>query len=141
MQTRPSADVLIKIPFFDVDMMRIAWHGHYLKYFEQARCALFDHLGYNYAEMEASGYAWPVIDLRIKYIRPAEFNRTVRARATLVEWENRLGIDYLITDEESGAKLTKGRSYQVAVAIASNEMQYVSPPALLERVQCALQSS
>jgi acyl-CoA thioester hydrolase len=141
MQKKLSADVLIKIPFFDVDMMRIAWHGHYLKYFEQARCALFDRLGYNYREMEASGYAWPVIDLRIKYIRPAEFNRTVRARAILVEWENRLGIDYLITDEESGTKLTKGRSFQVAVEIASGEMQYVSPAALLERVQCALQSS
>lgn len=141
MQKKLSADVLILIPFFDVDMMRITWHGHYVKYFEQARCALFDRLGYNYAEMEASGYGWPIIDLRVKYISPAQFNRTVRVRATLIEYENRLGIDYLITDEESGARLTTGRSYQVAVALDSGEMQYVAPPILLERVQCALQSS
>jgi acyl-CoA thioester hydrolase len=140
MQKKLSADVLIKIPFYDVDMMRITWHGHYLKYFEQARCALFDRIGYNYREMEASGFAWPIVDCRVKYIRPALFNRTVRARATLAEYENRLAIDYLITDEESGDRLTRGHSVQVAVAIASGEMQYASPPALVEKVLCALRS-
>ncbi|WP_343034423.1 hypothetical protein [Candidatus Methylobacter favarea] len=30
----------IEIPFHDIDMMEVVWHGHYAKYFESARCAL-----------------------------------------------------------------------------------------------------
>ena len=28
------ADVIIEVPFHDVDTMDVVWHGHYLKYFE-----------------------------------------------------------------------------------------------------------
>ena len=28
------ADVIIEVPFHDVDTMHVVWHGHYLKYFE-----------------------------------------------------------------------------------------------------------
>jgi len=30
------------VPFFDVDSMNIVWHGHYVKYFELARCQLLE---------------------------------------------------------------------------------------------------
>ena len=33
-------DVEMQVPFFDVDMLEIVWHGHYVKYLEVARCAL-----------------------------------------------------------------------------------------------------
>jgi acyl-CoA thioester hydrolase len=133
-----SADVLLQVPFYDVDMMRIAWHGHYLKYFERARCALLDRLDYNYAQMEASGYAWPMVDCRVKFIKPARFNRFIRVRAALTEYENRLRMEYVIVDEESGERLTTGYSIQVAVTMPGGEMCYVSPPILLEKVQCFL---
>ena len=31
------ADVIIEVPFHDVDTMNVVWHGHYLKYFEIPR--------------------------------------------------------------------------------------------------------
>lgn len=133
-----SAEVVLQVPFYDVDMMRVAWHGHYIKYFERARCALLDQIGFNYSDMEASGYLWPIVDCRLKYIKSARFNRFIRVRATLTEYENRLCMDYLITDEESGERLTIGHSIQVAVEIANGEMCYVSPPVLVEKVQCFL---
>ncbi|MEK7694364.1 MAG: acyl-CoA thioesterase, partial [Pseudomonadota bacterium] len=49
-------------------------------------------------------------------------------------WENRLRIDYEMRDALSGARLTKGYSIQVAVDMATQEMQYVSPPVLLQRL-------
>ncbi len=36
------------------------------------------------------------------------------------EWENRLKIDYLIFDAESGKRLTKGYTTQVAVTAGSS---------------------
>ena len=56
------ADVIIEVPFHDVDTMHVVWHGHYLKYFEIARCKLLDQFHYNYNQMRDSGYAWPVIE-------------------------------------------------------------------------------
>ena len=43
----------IEVPFFDVDMMQVVWHGHYVKYLEQARRALFADLGCDYLAMQA----------------------------------------------------------------------------------------
>ena len=129
-----QATIDLEIPFHDVDMMEIVWHGHYAKYFEIARCALLDKINYNYAQMRASGYAWPVIDLSIRYIQPAVFGQKITVRAQLVEWENRLKINYLITDKCTGVRLTKGHSIQVAVNMSSKEMCFVSPPVLFEKL-------
>jgi len=128
------AEIALKIPFHDADMMAVVWHGHYAKYFEIARCALLDRIDYNYLAMRDSGYAWPIIDLRIRYVKSAVFGQDVTVRAALAEWENRLKIDYLITDALTGAKLVKGYTIQVAVDMLNNEMCLESPPVLLEKL-------
>jgi acyl-CoA thioester hydrolase len=136
-----QAEIELVVPFFDVDSMDVVWHGHYVKYFEMARCALLDRLGHNYTQMRAAGYVWPIIDLQLRYIRGARFGQTLIVRADLIEWENRLKIHYLISDAETGERMTRGSSVQVAVAIASREMQLASPRVLLDAVEKALDLS
>ena len=133
-----QAEIELVVPFYDVDMMEVVWHGHYVKYFEEARCVLLDKLGHNYRQMRDAGYAWPVIDLQLRYIRGAQFGQRIRVRADLVEWENRLKINYLITDVESGERMTRGSSVQVAVEIASREMLLASPRVFVEAVERVL---
>jgi acyl-CoA thioester hydrolase len=129
-----ETEVVIEIPFHDIDAVGVAWHGHYVKYLEIARCALLDKIDYNYPQMKASGYAWPVIDLRIRYPRPLYFQQKVRVKAWLVEWENRLKVSYLIEDLETGQRLTKAYTVQVAIDIESGEMLYVSPGILFQKL-------
>ncbi|MDG9926700.1 MULTISPECIES: acyl-CoA thioesterase [unclassified Pseudomonas] len=133
-----QAEIEILVPFFDVDMMEVVWHGHYVKYFEEARCALLDKLGHNYRQMRDAGYAWPIIDLQVRYIRGAQFGQRIRVRADLVEWENRLKINYLITDVTTGERMTRGSSVQVAVEIATREMLLASPKVFVEAVERAI---
>lgn len=132
------ADAEVLVPFFDVDSLNIVWHGHYVKYLEVARCALLDKLGHDYNQMRDSGYAWPVIDLQLRYVRGAVFGQRLNVRASLVEWENRLKIDYLITDLATGERMTRASTTQVAVEIASREMQLASPKVFIDIVQKAL---
>ncbi|MEQ7919661.1 acyl-CoA thioesterase [Xanthomonas sp. WHRI 1810A] len=132
------ADSEVLVPFFDVDSLNIVWHGHYVKYLEVARCALLDKLGHDYNQMRDSGYAWPVIDLQLRYVRGAVFGQRLNVRASLVEWENRLKIDYLITDLTTGERMTRASTTQVAVSIASREMQLASPKVFVDLVQKAL---
>jgi len=128
-------DTEVVVPFFDVDSMDVVWHGHYVKYLEIARCALLDRLGHNYAQMKVAGYVWPVIDLQLRYVRAARFGQRLRVRADLAEWKNRLKIHYLISDAETGERMTRASTIQVAVNIADGAMQMVSPPALVSAVE------
>jgi acyl-CoA thioester hydrolase len=130
-----SAEVTVRVPFFDVDPMQVVWHGHYVKYLEAARCALLDGMGYGYAEMLASGYVYPVVDLQLRYMKSAVFGQDLRVRADLVEWENRLKINYLIVDAESGERLTRASTVQVALDVENREARWVSPDALLQAVK------
>jgi acyl-CoA thioester hydrolase len=129
-----QVSVDLEIPFHDVDMMEVVWHGHYAKYFEIARCSLLEKIGYNYPQMRDSGFAWPVIDLGIRYVKPAVFGQVITVNAIIVEWENRLKINYLITDRTTGTRLVKGHSIQVAVCMQTKAMCFESPTVLFEKL-------
>lgn len=132
--SRWSVEVEMQVQFFDLDPMEIVWHGNYVKYLEIVRCALLDKIGYNYVEMKESGFAWPVIDMQLRYIASASFGQHLSLRADIVEWENRLKIDYQITDAVTGKRLNRASTTQVAVDIATGEMCFVSPPVLFEKL-------
>ncbi len=138
--TRLWAEVELTVEFFDVDSMQIVWHGNYLKYMERARCALLDKIGYNYQQMIASGYAWPVVEARLKYIKPLAFGQSVRIRATLVDYENRLKLAYRIYDPLAEGSIFEAHSVQMAVDARTRESCFVSPKAAVQRIESALQS-
>ncbi|WP_164214157.1 acyl-CoA thioesterase, partial [Stenotrophomonas maltophilia] len=73
---------------------------------------LLGRYNYDYPQMLESGYLWPVVDARVKYVRPLLFNQPLRVVARLVEWENRLKIDYEILDAQSGQVLTRAMTIQ-----------------------------
>lgn len=128
------AEVELTVPFFDIDMLGIAWHGHYCKYIEIARCAMLDKIDYGYMTMRETGYVWPIVDIQLRYVRPAKFDQRIKVSAELVEWEYRMKIKYLISDAESGEVLAKGHTVQAAVDSASGEMSYASPAVFLDKL-------
>lgn len=134
MSIERSAEIELSPAFHDLDPMEVVWHGHYLKYFELARCALLQGFDYDYPQMRESGYAWPVVDLRSKYVRPARYGQRLRVQARLVEWEIRLKIEYRVSDADTGEVLTRARSVQVAVDLATGEMCFASPPVLARKL-------
>lgn len=135
--SRWFAETEAQVQFFDLDPMEIVWHGHYVKYLEIVRGALLDSIDYNYAAMKASGYVWPVIDMHLRYIAPAAYGQRLRLRAEIVEWENRLKIAYLINNAATGRRLSRATTTQVAVDVATQEMCFVSPAVLFEKLGVA----
>ncbi|ALS35044.1 acyl-CoA thioester hydrolase [Pseudoalteromonas translucida KMM 520] len=129
-----SHSVEIEIPFHDCDPMNVVWHGNYPRYLEVARCELLRIFDYDYLQMKDSGFAWPIVDMQIKYVASAVFTQKIKVAAYLKEYENRLRIDYVITDAISNKRITKASTTQVAVEISSKEMQFVSPPILYEKL-------
>ena len=131
---RLQIEIDLQPAFHDCDPMQVVWHGNYFKYFEVARCALLRRFDYDYPQMQASGYRWPIVDARVKYIRPLRYMQALRVSARITEWENRLKMEYEIRDEASGEVLTRAHTLQVAVDAASGEMLYQCPPVLWERL-------
>ena len=60
--------------------------------------------------------------------------KKIIVHADISEWENRLKINYRIADKLTGARLTRGYTYQVAVNMTTDEMCYESPAILWEKL-------
>lgn len=133
-QTIIADEYRLTVPFYDVDQMGVVWHGNYVKYFEKARCQLLDKFAYGYNAMQQSGYAWPIVDMKIKYISPVFFESKLCIKTVLKDYENGLLIDYQIFDEKNNVRTTKGQTRQVAVDIKTREMLICSPEIVLNKI-------
>lgn len=132
--TLPTTEITLTVPFHDVDPANVVWHGHYAKYLELVRCALLEEIEYSYTDMFESGFYWPIVDMRIKYIRPLKFEQDFRVVAAVKEWEYRLRIDYKIFDQHTDEKLTSAYTIQVAYDIKSDEMLYETPAIFRKKI-------
>ncbi|WP_461245929.1 acyl-CoA thioesterase [Treponema sp. R6D11] len=129
------AEAEIAVEFYDLDPLRIVWHGNYLNYFEVGRRALLEKIGYSYDEMEKSGYAFPVIEVSAKYLSSLRFRDRAIVKAILMEYENRLLIRYEIRNAQTGQLTTKGSSTQMAFDIKAQDSCFVCPSILVEKVE------
>jgi len=133
-----SAIIEATVAFHDIDVIGVMWHGHYLKYLENARWALMDQIGFGYDVMSASGFAWPIVEMHVKYVQAARLGDQLRVRASLIEWENRLIVNYLVLRADE--RLARARSVQVAVNASNVALQFTTPQPLLDCVQRALRN-
>jgi acyl-CoA thioester hydrolase len=68
----------------ETDMMGIVHHANYVTYFERGRLEYLRRRGTPYKEMVGRGYHMPVVELNIRYRKPAHFD-------DLLSVETRLG--------------------------------------------------
>ncbi len=130
-----STSVKLKVPYYDVDLMQVVWHGNYLKYFEVARQALFRECGLNFRRYaEEKRYVFPVIRSMVKYIRPLRLDDEFICTAVLKEARVKIVLDFEIKLVSDGKVCTKGRSEQAALLIPEMEMAFRIP----EEIQKAL---
>ena len=96
----------ISVRYSETDMMGIVYHGSYLPWFEVGRTTLLKECGLPYRELEAQGYLLPVIELGMKFLRPAVYDDTVTVITRLnerpllrirLDYEVRRGDELLVT--------------------------------------------
>ncbi len=130
-----SASVKLQVPYYDVDLMEVVWNGHYFKYFERARQALFLESGLNlYRYMKEEKIVFPVLRSKIKHIRPLRVNDAFICTAILKEARIRIVLDFVIKLTSNGLVCAKGQSEQVTLLLPQMEMAYQIP----EDIQAAL---
>lgn len=76
-------------------MMGVVYHGNYLPWFEVGRTQLLRDHGLVYRDLEAQGYLLPVIEVGVKYLRPALYDDELAVITTLAEKPLlRIRLDY-----------------------------------------------
>lgn len=75
----------VVVRYAETDMMGIVYHGSYLPWFEIGRTTLLREHGLPYRQLEADGYFLPVLEVHVKYVRPAKYDDTITIVTTLSE--------------------------------------------------------
>lgn len=131
-----EAEIIIEIPFFDLDPMNVVWHGNYVKYTEIARCNLLDKIGYNYDDMRADGVMYPVAKMEMKFIKSAMFGQKISVKAILDEVEPSLNMHYEIRDAQTKELLFKAKTMQICVEFATQKSVYEAPEKFKKGIEC-----
>lgn len=85
----------IRVRYAETDMMGVVYHGNYLPWFEVGRTQLLREHGLVYRDLEAQGYLLPVIEVGVKYLRPALYDDDLTVITTLAEKPLlRIRLDY-----------------------------------------------
>ena len=84
--------------------------------------------------MYDSGYSFPIVDMRLKYLQALHFEQDIIIEAKLTEWEVRIKIEYLIRDKTTKQKLTKGHTVQAAVDAETKVMRLSCPQEFISKV-------
>ena len=122
----------MKIPFHDLDPRNVVWHGNYVKYLEQARCDMFDKIGYTYYDMLNDDYVYPVAKMNTKFIKPIGFNQEVVMKSSLEEIEPAMRIKYVMYCNEE--KVFEAETTQIAVLFSSKQSVYCAPDRLKQKL-------
>jgi acyl-CoA thioester hydrolase len=76
----------INVRYAETDQMGVVYHGNYLAWFEVGRTKLFKELvGLSYKKIEADGYYLPVLEVAVKYHRPALYDDDLVIVSTMKE--------------------------------------------------------
>lgn len=124
-----------RVEFYDTDSMGVVWHGNYVKYCEMARCAFLREINYTYLDMKNDGFAYPIVKMDFKFIRPAKFDDEIWVEIDLAEFESLLKFKYTITNAKTGEILCKATTAQAAVHIATMETCFYLPECLKEKLK------
>ncbi|WP_165004395.1 MULTISPECIES: acyl-CoA thioesterase [unclassified Enterococcus] len=102
----------VREPFYyETDQMGIIHHSNYIRWFEEARVALLDHLGFPYKKIEETGIIIPVLDVSCQYKEMIRYGEKVLIQPTIAKYTGtRLDFDYQIYGSEDQRLKTTGSS-------------------------------
>ena len=96
----------LTVRYAETDRMGVVYHGSYIPWLEVGRTQLLKELGLPYRQLEESGFRLPVLEVSLKYLRPARYDDLVTIVTRLnerpllrirLEYEVRRGEELLAT--------------------------------------------
>ena len=93
--------IFLRVRYAETDQMGYVYYGNYPQYFEVARVEALRSKGITYKKMEEQGIMMPVLDLNIKYIRPAQYDDLLCIHTSITKITgSRIFFEYEIYNEK-----------------------------------------
>jgi acyl-CoA thioester hydrolase len=119
----------LTVRYAETDMMGVVYHGSYIPWLEVGRTQLLKELGLPYRQLEESGFRLPVLEVSLKYLRPARYDDLVTVVTRLterpllrirLEYEVRRGEELLATGHSVHAFIDlQGRPVRPPAAVVA----------------------
>ena len=127
---RPT--VLVRYP--ETDRMGVAWHGHYLAWFEIGRTEWMREAGIPYGRLEDQrGIRFPVVAADARFLAPARYDERLNVETRLVEVSGvRVRFAYRVEGVDDGRLRATGTTMHAAVDAGGRPRRL--PPDLRSRL-------
>ena len=101
----------VRVRYAETDTMGVVYYANYLVWFEVGRTDLLRSTGWSYREMEAEGFALPVIEAHCQYHMPAKYDDELDVRTTgAIVSPVRVQFEYEVTRAADTSVLATGRT-------------------------------
>lgn len=115
-----SSEIHFPTKFSEVDSMRVVWHGHYIRYFEDGREAFGREYQLTYMDFFKVGLMVPLVKINCEYKRSLTYGEQVRCVTQLMPYGGaKLKFEYRLFKED-GRLAAKGSSEQVFLSSAGD---------------------
>lgn len=131
-KTQLSETTEVKVRFSEVDSLKIVWHGHYLKYFEEGREAFGAKYGIGYQDIFDQELLTPLVKISCDYKKPLEYGDTAIVETRFINTEAaKICFEFTIRSKKTGEIMVTGTSMQIFMNHA-HELILTSPPYFVE---------
>lgn len=119
------------IRFQEVDMLTIAWHGHYTSFFEDARVELGKQYDIGYMDFYNNGILAPVKTAHVDFVRPLRFGDEITIEGIFHYSEAaRLNSEYIIKNPKGRVAAT---GYIVQMMLNKEYELFLTQPEFLKK--------
>lgn len=125
--------VELEVPFHDVDVVHVVWHGHYYKYLELARTELMRARKLDVPDLIALGFGLLIIESGCRYVSPLGYGDRIRVSAWLEDFRHRVHVAYEVVNLSTGRRAARGHTMLVATT-PEGEMYHQTPELIRERL-------
>jgi acyl-CoA thioester hydrolase len=117
----------VKIRFSEVDSLRVVWHGHYLRYFEDGREAFGNQYGFGYLDFYQQELLIPVVEINCSYKKPLAYGDEIIIETEFINTAAaKIIFEYKIFKKEDNSPVATGRSIQVFLS-TDGELMLTNP--------------
>ncbi|MBM4346886.1 MAG: acyl-CoA thioesterase [Deltaproteobacteria bacterium] len=128
-------ETTIQVRFYEVDAYGVAWHGHYVGWFEVGRNELTEKFGMGPLQLKEKNLLAPVVELNCEYKLPATLKEPLLIQTTMERTEvAKLIFYYRVLSQKNGKVLTTGSTTHVLTDLKGN-LLYRVPPDILEKIE------
>ena len=129
-----TSKIEVRVRYGETDQMGYCYYGNYAEYFEVARVETLRELGLPYKNLEEQGILLPVLELKIKYLKPAYYDDLLTIKTCIKEIPGVRIIFEYETFNEQGEKLNIGDTTLVFLNKDTNKPM-AAPKKLIQKLE------